>query len=172
MVFNFKTKLLILLIVALLVNFTGCFYSFTGASVPAHLNSIAILTFEDRSGSGEAGLQEEFTNKQIEKFLNDNTLQVTERVNADAVLEGTILSVSDAPVAVSTEENVSTRQLTINVRVVFKDLVKKQTISDRKYSNYGQYNVNEDIVTARQAALSTAIDRITDDILLGTVSNW
>lgn len=172
MVYSFKRNIVILLIILFIDNFTGCFYSFTGASVPAHLNSIAILTFEDRSGLGEPGLQEQFTSRQIEKFLNDNTLQVTERANADAILEGTILSITDAPVAVSTQESVSTRQLTINVRVLFKDLVKKQTISDRKYSNYGIYDVGGDIVTNRQQALNTAIDRITDDILLGTVSNW
>lgn len=172
MVYNFKQNLLILIITLLIGNFTGCFYSFTGASVPNHLNSIAILTFEDRSGSGEAGLQEEFTSRQIQKFLNDNTLQVTERINADAILEGTILSITDAPVAVSTEESVSSKQITINVRVVFKDLVKKQTISDKKYSNYAVYGVGSDLTESRQEALNTAIDRITDDILLGTVSNW
>jgi len=161
-----------LLIITLIGNFTGCFYSFTGASVPTHLNSIAVLTFEDRSGSGEAGLQEEFTSRQIQKFVSDNTLQVSERVNADAVLEGTILSISDTPVAVSTQESVSTRQVTLNVRVVFKDLVKKQTISDRRYTNYGIYNVEGNLLENRQQALNTAIDRITDDILLGTVSNW
>lgn len=153
-------------------NLTGCFYSFTGASVPAHLNSISISTFENRSGSAEPGLQEEFTNIQIQKFLNDNTLQVTERVNADALLEGTILSITESPVAISTEETISSRQITISVRVVFKDLVKKLTISDRRYSNNAIYSLEDDIISARQRAINTAIDRITDDILLGTVSNW
>lgn len=153
-------------------NLTGCFYSFTGASVPSHLNSISISTFEDRSGSAEPGLQEEFTNTQIQKFLSDNTLQVTDRVNADALLEGTIISINEAPVAISTEETVSSRQITINVRVVFKDLVKKQIISDKRYTNNAIYNIEGDIISARQQAINTAIDRITDEILLGTVSNW
>src|SRR5690606_19485044 len=87
---------IMLFIITALINFGGCCaYSFTGSSVPEHLNSISIPVADDRSGSGESGLREEFTNLLTQKFVDDNSLAVTERVNADAVLETVITSLSD-----------------------------------------------------------------------------
>ena len=76
------------------INFNGCCgYSFTGASVPQHLKTIAIPIAEDRSGSGEPGLRELFTEKLTNyNFIEDNALEVAERTNANAVVECSIVS--------------------------------------------------------------------------------
>jgi Lipopolysaccharide-assembly len=164
--------ILILFITYLLVNFTGCCaYSFTGASVPKHLKTIAIPNAEDRSSSGEPGLSEMFTSKLTQKFIDDNTLQVTNKSSADAILECTITSLSDVPSVIAAGENVTSRRITITVRVVYKDLVKRKTIYDKSFSNYGDYPSGGSI-NDRKNAIETAIDRITDDILLDTVSGW
>ncbi|HSD62656.1 MAG TPA: LPS assembly lipoprotein LptE [Ignavibacteriaceae bacterium] len=164
--------IIFLFIFLTVINFTGCcVYSFTGASVPQHLKTIAIPIAEDRSGSGEPGLKELLTQQLIQKFINDNTLQVTEKVNADAQLDCVILPLSDAPAVVSAGENVEVRRITINVQVTYKDLVKRKTIFDKKFTNFGDYpsggNFNQ-----RNEAIQTAIDLITEDILLDTVSGW
>jgi hypothetical protein len=108
-----KNKIVLLAILNLLfvvlfaINFTSCCaYSFTGASVPEHLKTIAIPIADDRSGSGEPGLRENLTQKLIQKFIDDNTLQVAERTSANALLECTIISLSDAPAIVSAGENI------------------------------------------------------------------
>jgi hypothetical protein len=167
-----SAKIFFLFITSALINFTGCcVYSFTGASVPQHLKTIAIPIAEDRSGSGEPGLKELLTDQLVQKFINDNTLQVTEKVNADALLECVILPLSDAPAVVAAGENVEARRITINVQVTYKDLVKRKTIFDKKFSNYGDYPSGGDI-SQRRDAIQTAVDKITEDILLDTVSGW
>ncbi len=150
----------------------SCSYSFTGASVPPHLKTIAIENAIDRSGSGEPGLRDDFTNELIQKFLDDNSLQVTGKTNADAILECTILSLSDQPVVISGGEDVSTRRVKINVKAVYKDLVKKKTVFERTFSNYSDYKNSGDILSQRNQAIKEAIDKITEDILLGVVSDW
>ena len=161
-----------LYIIALLVNFGGCcVYSFTGASVPEHLKSIAIPISDDRSGAGEPGLRESFTDQLTQKFIDDNTLAVTERVNANAVLETIITSLSDAPAIVSAGEEIETRRITITVQATYRDLVKRVTLYEKSFSNYGDYPSSASI-TQRQEAIQTAVDRITEDILLETVSGW
>ena len=135
------------------------------------MKTIAIPIAEDRSGSGEPGLKELLTDQLIQKFINDNTLQVTEKVNADALLECVILPLSDAPVVVTADENVEARRITINVQVTYKDLVKRKTIFDKKFSNYGDYPSGGSI-NQRKDAIQSAIDKITEDILLDTVSGW
>ena len=155
-----------------LANFAACSYSFSGASVPSHLKTINIPILADRSGSGEFDLSDKLTKQLIQKFVNDNTLQVSDRSNSDSMLDGTITSLTDAPAVVSGGENVTTRRITITVRVVFKDLVKRTTVFERNFSNYGDYPVEGDITVVRKQAIDVAIDKITEDILLGVVSNW
>jgi hypothetical protein len=165
-------KIFFLFIITVVINFIGCcVYSFTGASVPQHLKTVAIPIAEDRSGSGEPGLKELLTDQLVQKFINDNTLQVTEKVNADAVLECVILPMSDAPAVVSAGENVQARRITLNIQVTYKDLVKRKTIFDKKFSNYGDYPAGGTI-SERKNAIEVAMDKITEDILLDTVSGW
>lgn len=60
----------LLLVVLTAINFTSCCaYSFTGASVPEHLKTIAIPIADDRSGSGEPNLRENLTQKLIQSLL-------------------------------------------------------------------------------------------------------
>lgn len=150
----------------------GCSYSFTGASVPPHLESIAIPLAKDVTSSGEANLRENFTNELINKFIDDNTLQVTDKTNADALLECTIQSISDAPAIVSENDEVDSRKITISVKVLYRDLVKRKTIFDRSFSNFSTYLTEDDFITARNNAIENAIDKLAEDILLGVVSNW
>ena len=173
-----KSKLILiatlnLLFVGLIaINFTSCCaYSFTGASVPPHLKTIAIPIADDRSGSGEPGLRESLTQKLIQQFIDDNTLQVSERTSANAVLECSIVSLNDAPAIVSAGEDITSRRITIGVRVIYRDLVKRLTVYEKTFSNYSDYPAG-DPITGRQTAIDAAIELISEDILLDTVSGW
>ncbi|HCY74949.1 MAG TPA: hypothetical protein DHV28_03440 [Ignavibacteriales bacterium] len=154
------------------INLTACCaYSFTGASVPEHLKTIAIPIADDRSGSGEPGLRENLTQKLIQKFIDDNTLQVSEKTTANALLECTIVSLSDAPAIVSAGESITSRRITIGVKVIYRDLVKRTTIFEKTFSNYSDYQSSNPI-EGRKTAIDAAIDLISEDILLDTVSGW
>jgi len=154
-----------------ITNFNCCFYSFTGASVPQHLQTISIPVAQDRSGTAEPGLRELLTDQLTQKFIDDNTLQVSERTTANAILECTITSLSDAPAVVTAGENVASRRITVSVKVIYRDLVQRKTIYDKSFSNYGDYESGGSI-SERRDAIEAAVDLITEDILLDTVSGW
>jgi Lipopolysaccharide-assembly len=161
-----------LFIAVIVVNFNGCcIYSFTGASVPEHLKTIAIPIADDRSGGAEPGLREKITQLLTQKFIDDNTLQVSDKSTANAILECTIVSLTDAPAIVSAGEQIATRRITISVQVVNKDLVKRKTLFEKTFSNYGDYPSGGSI-DSRRTAIEEAIEKITQDILLDTVSGW
>jgi hypothetical protein len=163
--------LILLLLTSALINFGCSTYSFTGASVPEHLKTIAIPVAEDKSPAAIPGIRELLTDDLIQKFINDNSLQVAERSKADATLECVITSVTDAPAIVSAGEQISSRRLTINVKVIYKDLVKKKTMFENNFNNYGDY-VPGEAVNERENAIATAVDKISEDILLSVVSGW
>jgi hypothetical protein len=153
------------------INFGCGSYSFTGASVPAHLKTIAIPVADDKSPAATPGLRELLTDNLIQKFISDNSLQVTERSTADATLECVITSVTDAPAIVSAGEQITSRRLTVNVKVIYKDLVQKKTIFENNFTNYGDY-VPGEVTNKREDAIAVAVDKISEDILLAVVSGW
>ena len=168
----YSRTIIFLFIIFSVLNFEGCFsYSFTGASVPAHLKSIAIPIAEDRSGSGQPGLSEMLTNTLTQKFIDDNTLQVTEKNKANAILNCSIISLSDAPTIITGNEEVKTRRITVTVQAVYRDLVKRKTIFEKNFSEYSDYSARGSM-TERNDAIQNSIDKISDDILLAVVSGW
>ncbi|MBI5476620.1 MAG: LptE family protein [Ignavibacteriales bacterium] len=159
-----------LFIILPLLIFIGC-YSFTGASVPPHLKTIALPLFDDQSGSGEPGLREKLTNKLIEKFQQDNSLEVSDKNSADCIIEGTITAMLSQPQVVSKGEIVSKTRLTINVKVIYQDLKLKKKIYDKQISGWSEYELTSD-PALRNKAIDEAIDKVVEDILLNTVSGW
>ena len=165
-------SIMLLLIAVLMINLTSCCtYSFTGSSVPGHLKTVAIPIAQDRSGAGIPGLRELLTQEIIRQFIDDNSLQVTERTQADALLECTIVSYSDAPSILGTGENVEQRRVTVRVQVIYKDLVKRVTVFDNNFTNYGDYKPGT-VENERVQASEIAIEKISEDILLAVVSGW
>jgi hypothetical protein len=168
-----KSALLVLM-VPLLAGFVlavhGC-YSFTGASVPSHLQTLAIPLVDDQSGFGEPNLRETFTTTLINAFTSDNTLRIADRGAADAVLEGVLLPIKDGPLVVTEGERVTTNRITVSVRMVFQDLKLKKKVWEKTFSNTGDYDPGGGF-TARENGLAEAIRKITEDIVLDTVSGW
>ena len=167
-----KVRLKILALLIIIPAFS-CRYSFTGASVPPHLKTIAIPVFEDKSGFGQAIVREELTNKLVQRFIEDNTLKIADKKSADSILEGEIISIYDRPVVVGGNEVVTRKRVSITVHVVYRDMVKHRKIWEKEFTNWGEYELNRgNIEQNRLEAISKAIDKLVEDIFLATVSNW
>jgi hypothetical protein len=154
-----------------LVQVHGCAYSFTGASVPPHLKTITIPLVDDQSGFGEAGLREDFTRELTNLFINDNSIRVADRSTADAMLSGVIVSVTDAPSVVQGGEQVSQRRITMSVKFAFQDMKLRRKIWEKSFSNWGDYESGGGL-SQRQTGLKEATRKLSEDVLLETVSGW
>ena len=169
---DFRFVLIILFATLLIFKFESCcFYSFTGASVPPHLKSIAIPIADDKSGAAETGLREMLTQKLIQKFVDDNSLQIVDRVNANSILETTIVSFNDAPAIVTAGENITSRRITIGIKASYRDLIKKITVFDKVFTNYANYPSSGSL-SDKNKAIEEIIEKTAEDILLETVSGW
>jgi hypothetical protein len=165
----------------LFVSASGC-YTFTGASVPPNLKTIAIPLVDDQSGFGEPGLREQFTTALTNLFISDNSLEVADRTTADAIMVGVITSVSDAPAVVQQPigqqgatqqgEQVSKRRITLTVKVALQDVKLRKNMWEKSFSNWGDYDAGGGGASQRQTGLTEAIRKVTEDILLETVSGW
>jgi hypothetical protein len=161
-------------IIILSINFNcaGCPYSFTGSSVPSHLKTVNISLFDDQSNFGKAGLREQLTKAITEEFINDNSLTITDKTKADATIEGTIERVVDKPTTVVSGETISKRRIEITVKVIYTDMVKRKKIWEKQFTNWGDYSSSGAAFTQRDEGITTAVDKISEDILLQVVSGW
>ena len=165
---RYKALTFVLIVSLLLTSIGGC-YSFTGSSVPSHLKTVAIPLFEDVSGFGEAGLREKFTQELIQLFINDNSLEIGDRLTSDSVVEGSITSVVDVPSVIAPGEQVTKRRVTVTVHASFTDMKFKKKIWEKDFSNWGEYDQGTE---TRSVALDEAVRKVAEDILLETVSGW
>jgi hypothetical protein len=150
----------------------SCNYSFKGASPPEGIHTIYIPGIVDESGFSAPNLGENMTVMLKNKFIKDNTLEYAEKTSADAMLTCVIKSVSDEPLVVSGNEQVSKRKITITVSVDFQNLKKSKAIWKRDFSNWGDYESSGGGFSKRDDGINVAMDKVTDDILLDVISNW
>ncbi|MBM3162991.1 MAG: hypothetical protein FJZ79_06690 [Chlorobi bacterium] len=151
--------------------FQGC-YSFSGGSVPSHMKTIAVPVFQDRSRAGVAQFRAELTRRLTEKIESQSPLRMTpSRATADALLEGTILSFNDEPSQLgSVTERAITNRITITVRAVFQDRVKKTVLFERTFTGFADYSVGS--FAAQQDAIASSLEMIASDMLDSIVSDW
>jgi hypothetical protein len=146
-------------------------YSFTGASLPPHIKTVAIPLADDISGFGQADVRQRITELLTDKFTQDGSLQVTNRSRADAIVETTIRSITDENVGVQQGEQLTTKRVTIFVDVVYRDQKKQKDFWQRNFSAKGEYPI-EQMQNGLRNALQTAEEQLSEDILLAVISNW
>jgi Lipopolysaccharide-assembly len=149
----------------------GCAYSFTGASVPSHLKTIAIPPVNDQSGFGEPGLGELMTTTLTDQFITDNSLQVADRGTSDSILEGVITNVTDVPSSVEGGEQVRKRRVTVSIRFTYQDMKLRKKVWEKTFSNWGDYDSGGGF-SQRREGLKIAVAKLSEDVLLETVSGW
>lgn len=152
---------------------SGCTYSFSGSSLPSHIKSIAIPTFENETL--QPGLEGELTEATVDAFVTDNRLNVGGVGNADAVVEGRILGYDHGVFGVGNQDQAQEYRVTVRAAVTVKDRVKGKDLwteetmvaqSVYRVDGTGQGPTNED-----EARLE-AVDKIAADILTNTLEEW
>jgi len=165
-----KNRSIIFSVLAALALFSGC-YSFTGASIPAHLKTMGIPLATDNSGFGRSEMRQEITTMLVEKFTREGSLQVRDRSVSDALLDVTITRIADEPVAVKAGEELTRKRATIFVQAVYRDMKQQKLIWDRNFQQYADYDVNAGL-EGLNTAIRNAEEKLAEDILLGVISNW
>ncbi|RMF68794.1 MAG: hypothetical protein D6743_02875 [Calditrichaeota bacterium] len=143
-------------------------YSFSGSGA-SHIKSVAIPIFQDETS--EFGIKEKITDLVIDEFTRDNTLRVTDRRNADSVVEGTIVRVDDRAGSFRSDESVQDIKIFITVHVRYEDLKKRKVLWEEDITQWGTFNPDEG-PESRQQGITEAAEKIANEILNKSVSGW
>lgn len=148
----------------------GCGYHLegTGSSLPPHIKTIGLPVFQNNSQGYQ--VEQKITTNVMNVLIQRGRYKVVpEAQGVDAVLKGTITSVSLYPATFTADARANQYNVIINARVVFTDLVDKKVLfQNPSFVFRGQYQIaNQDIYLDRQ---STAIDQIAKDFAESVVS--
>ncbi|MCD6116014.1 LptE family protein [bacterium] len=157
--------ILFIFIFAFLGFSAGCgIYSFSGSTIPSNIKTVGIPLFENNTP--EFGIDQQITDALIEAISADNTLKIADTRNADSILKGTILQITDRAGQYDANENASSYRITINIKVSFEDVKKRKVFWEETWSQWGQYESD------RNQGIKDAVSKLTTDILNKTVSGW
>jgi len=161
-----------LFVFALSVGAVGCaYYSFTGATIPEHLSTVAIPLVEDNTVSTVTGLDDELTRLLVDRFVRQTRLNLeTNESNADALLEVVITRYQNQPTSVSGQEQATRNRVTISARVAYQDQVNDAELVSRSFSAFEEYDPFDP--AQEETAAFAALEKIADDVFTAATSNW
>ncbi len=166
MVLNKTTARSLVLFVPLLLIKCGI-YSFSGSTLPPHLKTVGVPVFLDNTA--EFGIDQQITDLIIEAIRKDNTLKIADPGTADAQLNGTITSIRDRAGQYDAGENASDFRVTLTIKAKFEDMHKREVRWEGSFSDFGTY---DNINISREDAIAEAVEKIAEDIINKTVSDW
>lgn len=158
----------------LAVWLSGCaYYSFTGATIPEHLETVAIPQVEDHSTSPFTSLDETLTEQLTDRFVQQTRLSLTPaEQEADAVLTARIRRYENRPTSVGGQEQATRNRVTVTVAVTYLDQLNDDVLLDRTFSSFEDYDPLETGPDGEQAAAETALANVADDVFTAATSNW
>jgi hypothetical protein len=170
----FPSVLWALLLVFGAGTLTGCaFYSFSGASIPSHLETIAIPIAEDDTNSPISTMGRDLTGLLTDQFVGRTNFSLNNNeTNADAVLRARITGYSNQPTGVSGEERATVNSVRIQVQVRYDDQVRDSTMMNQSFTGSAEYDPAEAGLTGEQQAARIALERVGEDIFNTATSTW
>jgi hypothetical protein len=148
-------------------------YSFSGASIPSHLETIAIPIIQDNTASPVDRMGTDLTDLLTNRFVDRTRLSLTTNdSDADALLTARIQRYTNRPTGVSGDERATTNEVTIEVQVRYVDQAEDEEILNQTFTGQSSYNPAEAGLTGEQQAAQNALENVADDIFSSATSTW
>ena len=155
-----------------LLNTSCGIYSFTGASIPEHLRTVAVPLAEVRAQGAAVDLDRQLTDALIERFADRTRLSLEpDEEAADVVLRATIQRYTITPVAVTGDEIASLNRVTLVVDIQYRDKVQDEDRLNRSFTASADYDPAEG-AAGEAAAATLALEQIAGDVFTAATSNW
>jgi outer membrane lipopolysaccharide assembly protein LptE/RlpB len=161
----------VLLLLFVIQIFSGCGYHLagTGTSLPAHIKSIGVPIFVNNTQGYQ--VEQKITNSVVDVLIRRGKYKVIpESQGVDALLKGTITSVSLVPITFNADGLATQYNVIISAKVTFQDLIDKRILFQNPgFIFRGQYDIDQNSVLFFDRQ-SQALDDIAQDFAESIVS--
>jgi hypothetical protein len=160
-------------LVALSLN--SCHFTLNGASTTG-LKTIYVGYFENDAPLVVSNLSNDFTEALKNRIRTTTNLSIVQTQQADAVLTGSIIGYSIAPVSVQANSNSNTPPIasasavTVTVQVKYINNVDKRLSYEQTFSE--PMNYTGDLASQLPKILPTLETQLTEDIFNKAFANW
>lgn len=140
-------------------------------SIPSHIKTIAIPVFVNRSL--QAALEDELTQRVIDRFQTNNQLRLAEPGEANAELDGTITAYTNNVYRFNNQERADEYIVTITLDVAVLDRVKNRELwSQEGIRASATYLISGSQARTEADARKEAVNQVADILLSRTVEGW
>jgi outer membrane lipopolysaccharide assembly protein LptE/RlpB len=160
-------RLAVLALALTVLGLGGCGYSFRG-TLPSHIRTIAVPIFGNRTQ--QPGVESIITRAVVQAFVTNGRLQVVRPADADAILDGEVVSYGVGAVAFDNTLNVQQYRLLVVLNLRMRDVRRNSVL-------FQQANVAEQAdfrvagpVSATIAQEETALTQAAGEIARSIVS--
>ena len=150
----------------------GCaYYSFTGATIPEHLETVAIPLAEDRTSNPIPDMGGSLTERLVQRFVRQTRLQLaTDAREADALVSAEIRGYAIQPSAVGGESRAVLNRLSVTAFVRYVDQKEGREVFQRTFSSLFEYDPSD--LSGEEEAAGEVLDDIADDVFQAATSHW
>jgi len=163
---NMDTKRRTCLLIFLLLTLSACGYRFSGGgSLPGGAEVVAVGIFDNRSG--ETGVEGIISNDIIYEFTRSGKNFTYKSEKADAILSGTVVSVTTNSISRDTVHSVLERRVTVVISLKLVDSVGAVTWQASGLSENEEYEVRADKATTemnKREAISRLSRRLAEKV--------
>ncbi len=168
-----SNKPILLLLFVMLFSASCLRYSFTGVSIPEGVETIYIPFFPDQSNSGLSDLSDRLNRALVDRFVNQSSLRLSNNeMEADAVLDGVIVTYSNRPFSVAGTEEATQNQVVVTVRASFKYKEDDGELWNKSFNGNFTFDPNVDPIEGERDAADQALQQIANNMFNDAVSNW
>jgi outer membrane lipopolysaccharide assembly protein LptE/RlpB len=173
---NMRTHIPVVALVLAVLSQAGCGYSLAGRGsfLPAYIKRIGVPQFVNNTSVFE--LDRRVTDKVRSEFIGRGKYTIVpDQTGVDAVLSGTVTSVTLTPVAFNSSQQATRYALALNASVEFKDLHTNKVLWANASMQYREEfevtsSANTLDVTAFFGQDVNAIDRLSNEFARALVS--
>jgi len=151
-------------VLVLLALITGCGYT-TKSLISRKINSVFIPIFGNYTF--RAGLEFDLTTALKDEIMSKTKLKIARKDDADTVLTGKIVTVTEGVITSNARDNIIENQVTISINIALIDRrTGRELMSMANLSNKAEYIVTrgENIKTATQECLAGLAEKIVNQL--------
>ncbi len=144
-------------------------YSMIDGSIDAETFSVEI--FEEQASNAPAGYGATYTDF-LKDFMISRTKLSLKDENADIEISGKIIRYNTSPVSVQSDDVAASNRLTVAIAVTVINNVDEKQSFENTFSQFSDYDSNEDLSSVEEALLDDINTKLSQDIINKLTSNW
>ncbi|MEA2030997.1 MAG: LptE family protein [candidate division Zixibacteria bacterium] len=165
--FRNHPRVILVMLIGVVMLTNSCYVYTFNPQGESDISSVAVERFEN--DTPEFGLADMMTNKVIDAFISDGTMNIVSVENADAVLIGKLVGYDRQPHEFTPDDEVISYVVTMDFDVVLKNSNDGSEIWKERISQQGIYQVDSE---TEEVGQQEAIKLLVETIINKTTKSW